>query len=310
MTKLRNAIIIIILIAVVGGYFGTKFWNSMYKKPRDANAKKKQELEEQIAKGEKNLALMGQFTKNNMTLFTRSFPLNEMGAKTEYQLWLTQFAQYCRMDSPVITGGNSTRTNGLRTLPFRLHARCTMTQLYRFLYEFYWSPFLHRITMMDILPEENSNMLVITIMIEGLTMPKGSPTWSFPLASQLPATTVPYRRLTSGTFPAYSPVAERELFRYTPPGIDTASYVILTGIPFVSDPKTEKAVAQTRWKIETENKTITCGIGDRLNIGSFDGTIHDIHDDIVILKQNSGALWLVALGDKLSDAVAIPENLQ
>ena len=67
-------------------------------------------------------------------------------------------------------------------------------------------------------------------------------------------------------------------------------------------------VTTTRWNIGSIGKTMTVGIGEKLQIGSFDGVIESVDDDIVYLRQNGGRLWALSLGDKLSDAVALPEE--
>ena len=152
--------------------------------------------------------------------------------------------------------------------------------------------------------EEKTDLLNISMMIEGLTISRVIPQYG-PLQKALPSQQVPYRRLASGPFDAYLPISTRELFRYTPPEVDSASNVILTGTPVVSD-DSGVSIIQSRWNIETEGHTIVLKVGDRLNVGSFSGTVEDIYEDIVILRQSNGFRWVVMLGERLSNAVAVP----
>ncbi|MDO5580683.1 MAG: hypothetical protein Q4G69_06080 [Planctomycetia bacterium] len=309
MNNLKNLIILSLLILGTGWYFGSGYWKSAFKDPQTRNLAQKKQLQDQIAMGKQNLLAMNQFVNQNREMFTRSFPLNANSGKAEYQIWITQFAEFCDFSDTEISQGEYKQGSGMGILQFRLQAKCSMPRLYRFLYEFYWTPFLHRITMLDLQTSENTELLSLTMIIEGLVLARPNPGAAWPLADQLPNTTVPFRRLTSGPFDAYLPIAQKELFRYTPPGIDAASHVLLTGTPEVSDPDSGQKKLQSRWKVETENRTILCNIGDRLAIGSFDGTVEEIFEDLVILKQTSGYHWIVLLGDSLADAVAIPDLL-
>ena len=65
----------------------------------------------------------------------------------------------------------------------------------------------------------------------------------------------------------------------------------------------------TRWNLEAESRTISLKMGDVLKVGSFVANIADIDDNLVILRQQNGLLWAVPLGNKLSEAVAVPPNL-
>lgn len=310
MKNLRNVIIIFVLILGVGGYFSRIAYNKMYKAPRIKNAETKKKIQADLTMGRQTLATMTQFSNRNMSLYTRSFPVNVAAGRTEYQIWLTQLAEFCGMNQPEVKIGQYRNGAGSATLQFQLQAKSTMEGLYRFLYEFYWTSFMHRITSMDVQTVEKSELLSITFVFEGLIMMKWNPRYAYPLAEHLPATTIPFRRLTSGTLAAYAPAAQKELFRYTPPsGIDAAQYAILTGIPTATDSVSGKTLTQTRWKLVTDGKTITRKVGERLTVGSFDGTIEDIFEDMVILKQMNGTRWVLMLGENLNQAAAVPPNL-
>ncbi|MDO4587809.1 MAG: hypothetical protein Q4C95_11000 [Planctomycetia bacterium] len=272
------------------------------------NQKKKDEINSQIEFGNNRLAFMNNVVNNNIKMYTRSFPLNRMSSQTEYQIWLTQMAEFCDMKSPVISIGNYQTGPGIATQKFQLKSQCSTEQLYQFLYEFYWTSYLHRITSLNIQPVEQSSDLDVNIVFETLTLAKVKQTDAYPLAQQLPIST-PIQRLSSKPFKAYAEIAKKDIFRYIKPGIDNANFAILTGTPSVTDEATGKNVAVSRWKIQTENRTMNLKIGDSISIGSFDGKIADIFEDMVIIKQNNGSLWVVALGEKLSDATAVPAFL-
>ena len=307
MKNLRNFIIVLLIFAAAGWYFGRMAYRSFYTAPRAKIAEQKNKLLADIEQGKKNLAMMQQTAMNSRPLFSRSFPLNRTVAQTQYQMWLIQLAEFCDMESTNVTIGEYRQGRGYATEQFQVKTRSSMTQLYRFLYEFYWTSWLHRVNSLDIRSLEKSDLLEVTMIIEGLTLGKMNQRDPYPLLNQFPLTT-PMRRLTSGPFRAYEEIARLELFRYSAPGIDNANYLILTGTPSVSDPASDKTVAYSRWKLETEGRTFSLKKGERLSVGSFDGVIDDVFDDMVILRQNNGYRWVVNLGDKLGDAAAVPPD--
>lgn len=308
MKTLRNAIIILVLFGVVFGYFGTKAYRSRYVAPRKKLADQEAQLRQQIAQGTNQLQTMERISSSNRKLYTRSFPLNPASARTEYQLWLTQMAEFCEMTEPQVRLGAYQRGAGIASHKFQLRAECTLEQLYRFLYEFYWTSYLHRIDSIDIQAIEGSDSLDVAFVIEGLTMAKENAQNPYPPANQLPLSWSYERRLASGPFAAYGDYTTLNPFRYTKPGIDDANFTVLTGLPTVID-ASGKSTTQSRWKIESQGRTVTLGDGGRLTVGSFDGLIESIQDDRVILRQNGGARWIVSLGKNLADAIAIPKDL-
>lgn len=308
MKQLRNFILVLLIFAAAGGYFGTMAWRSSYKAPREKIAAHKAKLQQDIDLGKQNLTIMQQTVQNHTTLFSRSFPLNRIAAQTQYQMWLIQLAEFCAMESTHVTIGEYKPGRGYATEQFQVKTSCTMPQLYRFLYEFYWSSYLHRINSLDIRSLERSDLLEVAIIVEGLTLAKTNPQAPYPLVDQFPIST-PLRRMTSGPYKAYDEVAKMELFRYSAPGIDNANYLLLTGTPSVTDAVSDKKVAYSRWKLETEDRSFSLKKGERLAVGSFEGVIDEIDEDMVVLRQNNGYRWVINLGDKLSDAVAVPPDL-
>ena len=305
MKTLRNAIIILILFGVVFGYFGMKAYQSRYVAPRKKLADQLNQLQQQISDGTDQLQTMERVPSANMKLFTRSFPLNPSSARTEYQLWLTQMAEFCEMTEPQVRVGAYQRGAGIASHKFQLRAECTLEQLYRFLYEFYWTSYLHRVDSMDVQAIEGSESLDVALAIEGLTMAKVNARNPYPLANQLPLSWSYEKRLASGPFAAYGDYTKLNPFRYAKPGIDDANFTILTGLPTVID-AAGASTTQTRWKIESQGRTVTLGLGGRLTVGSFDGQIESIQGEMVILRHASNGFWIVPLGEKLSNAVAIP----
>ena len=186
---------------------------------------------------------------------------------------------------------------------------CNLIDLTQFLYEFYWTPFLHRISTLDITPDESSNKLRASIVIEGLTINfRTNPRQAYPLLNQLPLDANPPKQLASGPFAAYKALGDLDVFRAVRTGIDRTKLLLLSGVPTITD-DSGNSVTVSRWRLESEDRVITLKVGDDLKIDSFVGTVVDIDDDFVALRQSNGLLWVVLLGRSLGDAIAIPPNL-
>lgn len=305
MKSLRNIIIILILIGIISAYFGPALWRSRFAEPRKTLADQKAALTAQIADGQNRIAQMNRVTSENMSLYARSFPTRQGSARIQYQIWLTQLAEFCGFKKTQVNVGNSSASGGIMTHVFRLRGDCSAEQLYRFLYEFYWTGYLHRIHSVNLQTRESTSLLDVTFLIEGLTMAKVNRNQPFPLTDALPGPTAYYRRLSSSPWGAYQPMARLNVFQFSRPGIDDADFTVLAAVPTALGAD-GRGVTQTRWNIETTDTTLVVEVGGRLSTGSFVGTVEEVIDDMVILKQANGFKWILGLGDRLSDAACIP----
>ena len=306
MKSLRNIIVILILLAVGAGFFGPKLWKSQYVAPRKTLAEQKSNLESQIAQGQAQVEQMRRVTQQNLVpLYTRSFPMQTGQAQLQYQIWLTQLAEFCGFKETRISVGRSAASGGLMSHYFRLNADCTAEQLYRFLYEFYWTGYLHRIDSLDIQTKETSSLLSVAFLFEGATMAKLDPNQPYPTDGDLPGPNAVFQRLASAPWKAYQPMTRYNVFQYSRPGVDDANWTVLSAIPTVKTPD-GATVTQTRWRVQTSGKTIVVPIGGELAVGSFVGTVQEVIDDMVILRQRNGYTWILGLGDRLSAAACIP----
>ncbi len=305
MKSLRNFIIILILLGIVSAYYGPKIWKSKFATPRKMFTEQKARLESQISGGENQIAQMRNVIANNMSLYRRSFPINPMNARINYQVWLTQLAEFCGFKNLRVDVGNSRNEGGVMIHSFRLRGDCSTEQFYRFLYEFYWTGYLHRIHTVNLQAREDSELIDATLLIEGLTMAKVDPNQPFPLADELPDSRNYWRRLASGPWSAYQPTTRVSLFQYSHPGIDDADFAILTAVPTAVTPD-GNSITQTRWRVESTGKTVVVNVGERFTIGSFTGVVREVIDDMVVLRQSNGFQWILSLGDRLSDAASLP----
>lgn len=311
MNSWHKVVILLIIISLIVGGGGYLLYKSKWVKPREAIAKQKEELVNAIEYGKASTKQIEAQTQQLQPLYTRSFPRQSADAALQYEIWLSQMLEFCNIRESQVTRGaySNLRNLGLATQNFRVQAKCQLLDLTQFLYEFYWTPFLHRISTLDIIPQEGSDDLQIAMTIQGLTiLYLTNPQQQFPLRDQLPLDAQAPQQLASGPFAAYKPLGELDVFRAVRTGVDQTALTRLTATPVITDDEGNEQKV-TRWNLEAENRTISLKMGDVLKVGSFVANIADIDDNLVILRQQNGLLWAVPLGNKLSEAVAVPPNL-
>ncbi len=311
MNSWHKVVILLVIISLIVGGGGYLLYKSKWVKPREAIAKQKEELVNAIEYGKASTKQIEAQTQQLQPLYTRSFPRQSADAALQYEIWLSQMLEFCNIRESQVTRGaySNLRNLGLATQNFRVQAKCQLLDLTQFLYEFYWTPFLHRISTLDIIPQEGSDDLQIAMTIQGLTiLYLMNPQQQFPLRDQLPLDAQAPQQLASGPFAAYKPLGELDVFRAVRTGVDQTALTRLTATPVITDDEGNEQKV-TRWNLEAESRTISLKMGDVLKVGSFVANIADIDDNLVILRQQNGLLWAVPLGNKLSEAVAVPPNL-
>ena len=315
-------------VGAAGGAYA--FYKKAYQKPRAEIAQQKAQLETYIETCKKNGENFDRTAANFAPVYALSMPTSPQNARIEYQIWLEQMLEFSNLTEPQTKAGRYVPNNANRTATqeFSVQAQCSTADLTQFLFEFYWTPFLHRITALDLQPIESSELLQVRMTIQTMTVgykERRDPTTAaneterataqalakfanYPKRDKLPLETTPTRVLASGPLAAYRPFAETSLFRAVRTGIDSADYTRLTATPEVTDERGNVTLF-SRWRVDVEDRTITLKPGDRMQIGSFDADVVEIDAEFVLLRQDEERLWIVPLGGKLSEAVAVPANL-
>ena len=316
-------------VGAAGGAYA--FYKKAYQKPRAEIAQQKAQLEAYVETCKKNGENFDRTAANYASVYALSMPTNRQSASVEYQIWLDQMLEFCNLTEPLTKAGRyvPNKQTATATQEFTVQAQASTADLTQFLFEFYWTPFLHRITALDMKPiDESSDLLDVRMTIETMTVgykERRDPTTAtndvekataetlakfanYPKTDKLPIETQPTRLLASGPLAAYEPFADAQFFRAVRTGIDSADYARLTGTPEVSDEK-GNVTRFSRWRVETEDRTVTLKAGDRMQIGSVDAEVVYIDAEFVVLRQDDERLWVVLSGEKLSDAVAVSANL-
>ncbi|HBT78510.1 MAG TPA: hypothetical protein DEB39_16655 [Planctomycetaceae bacterium] len=297
MKNLRSILAILIVLVVGAWYGGVRIYTVFYKEPRAGLQQRIDEANRRIERGTHSIGLMRQTIAADAPLYQRSLPLTPTAARSLYQFWLLEVLDFCDLDNPAVQSSEPVKSRFAYQYRFQVRSRGTLDRIDRFLYEFYWAVFLHRIVSMSLTPVENSEQLDMVLTIEAVAIPPATPGDPFPPADRLPGGY--FRRLASDRFEAYRLIAERNLMRSARGGVDKADYTYLTSIQQIDG---ETVV----WLTERTTDTIVkAKIGDRIDAGSFRGVLIHVGERDVVFERG-GLLWLLTVGDGLHQAFAIP----
>jgi len=97
---------------------------------------------------------------------------------------------------------------------------------------------------------------------------------------------------------AYDVIARRNIFRVGG-AADVTETTRLTGVTY------ENGVSVAWFNVQTTGETLKRGTGEELQVGPFSGTIVEIVDSDLVIESD-GQRWLLTIGDKLSEACALP----
>jgi len=306
MNNLRNVITFVVLMLALAWLGGQWAYRSVYLEPRTKLRTQAENFTQGIQTTEANIAMMKSVIDTNGGLFYRSFPRIPGAVQSHYPIWLTQLAEFCGIEEPTVgTFPPQTFNFGIQ-YRYQLGGRGTMEQLTRFLYEFYWNATLHRILNVNITPIEKSDSMNIVLQIEGLALSPGDTPNSlpnpYPSQDQFPA--FYWRRLASGPFRTYEPISSRNLLQYARSGIDQSDYTYLVVVAFVD------GVPEIHLKNRTNEQTIVAKVGDKVQVGSFTGSVRAVTDtDDVLFELPGGQFWLLGVGEALSSAYPLPPEL-
>ena len=297
MNNFRNLVMLGIL-AIFFAWYGLSWaYESLYREPRKRLGAEIKKLEEEIAFGKQNVTTMTQGYNQLVGFYMRSLPRTPNDARSLYTFWLLELLKYCDIEAGDVTGNNPTRAAFGLNYRFNVRGTCSLDRLSRLLFEFYYAPFLHRVTSMTIAPVEGKeDVITVTLTVDALALRPPFQQAPYPLQNQLPTGYIP--RLRSNDLTAYHVIADRNLLQAAKGGVDKADYAYLTAINQVDD-QTEIWLT-----VRTDNGIIKAKKGEAIRVGSFRGTVEDIFEQDVVFNRD-GMRWLMTLGDCLNRAFAL-----
>jgi len=304
MKNWRNLLFLLAFLGFCVWYGGTYAYRTQFVEPRNKLRKNLEEAEQNKKLCEETISNRKTMLQNldSQLLYKRSLPTEN--ARTLYHSWLIEAGNDCQFENFSVNVRGTQQTGAYSyMLAFQLEARTSLDDLSRFLYEFYWVPYLHRISYLNILPVENADLVDVSMQIQGLVLVPPYNNAPYPLRDRLP--NIYWQRLSSGRLETYTePIDSRNLLQFSRGGVDASDRAKLTGIVFVGgEPEF--------WiNSQLENRTIRVKLNEQFRIGSFIGKFVEVIDQDVILETTGtssrpGLRWSLSQGELLKDAVVV-----
>jgi hypothetical protein len=241
---------------------------------------------------------MAQFYTQNVPFYYRSLPPRPNDARSQYTYWLFELLQYSGLENNDVRSGNPALIPLGANYQFTIQCTGSLSQLTYFLFEFYYAPFLHRITSMTLTPTEgNAERLIFSMTVNVLALNSNSNYNPYPRTDRLPEGYVP--RLASNDLASYQMIAERNLLQAAKGGIDRADYTVFTGIVPIGDQR------EVWFSVQTDDTRMEVKVGDPIHSGSFSGRLVEILGEDIVLERG-GSRWLLTVGESLKEAFALP----
>jgi len=298
----RNHVLLAGLLLFLFGYVSLWAYQTFYAGPRKKLGDEIAQLSGEIQTGRQNLQVMTQFFEQNTGLYYRSLPRKQNAATSYYIYWLYEVLQYNGYDAPVVRSGSLARPLMGADYQFTIQCTGSLSQLTNFLFEFYYAPFLHRITSMTLTPVDGkTEKMKLFITVNALALRPHQPEDMYPLTEQLPVNVGWHQRLASNNLETYQSIATRNLLQTAKGGIDKADFTRLTGI-------TQTGNQMEVWfSVQTDDSVLKVKLGDSIHSGSFSGKVVEILDYTdIVLERADGSRWLLEYGESLKEAFALP----
>jgi hypothetical protein len=306
------AIAIALLVVLWGGWAVYGWWSAQLSSRNLRLATLRSEIKEQkevIRRGNEAQKKLDEWEK-------RSLPTDVERARSLYQNWLlalTDKAKFAGSDLAVQNLKLQKRQNSRDSKPiqgfaFTITAEAKLEQLVQFLFEFYSSGHLDRIRYLHVQPIDKSDKLKLSINVEALILPTTE-------REDKLSTEAGHRLVMTDLKDYRDVIVKRNLFaEYTPekpivatppkvdkPPLDPATQAKFTGF-------TESGDKRQAWiRVFTTNQTLLLGEGDKIEVGTFKGTVTRVGERDIELAAD-GKRWLLAWGESLKDAVVIGED--
>lgn len=272
-------------------YLGDWLIQQVLSGPLEERATRIEQLEANIESREQSLAEARQTARQVEAWEERSLPSHVEVARSLYQAWLLDAVARAGITNPNVDSSEPTSRKGLYSvLNFSVRGRGSLATLTEFLYDFYRSPHLHQIRTINFSPVGGDGQLDIALSIEAISLPDTG------RRDQLAEGVS--ERLVFDEVEPYLIIARRNFFG-TGGGFDPTEHAFLTAITRVDG-------EPLAWfQLRSVDQTLKLTVGDDFRVGRTQVRLLRIDKSDVLLEAK-GEYWLMAVGENLAQAVAIP----
>jgi hypothetical protein len=244
----------------------------------------------------------------------RSLPANPNVAKSLYRTWLIEQLNAAQLRTADIAPEPSTRrSRAYETLAFRIDAVGSLERLTDFLYAFYRSDQLHKLTYLRLTPTDASGDLRIELKVEALILQGSTNTEKLSelVSDRLALESVEaYRDVIGGRNifrpyepprPVVTPVVAEKSKEEAKPKFDDAAHAYVTGIVQAG------GQLQVWVTVRTTGETLRLHQGDAIKVGLLEGQVAEIHPREIVV-ESGGERTLVSLGQNLREGQLVPPS--
>ncbi len=279
--------------------------------PLDVARNRRTQLERDIQQRETSLRRLREASQLLARWEDQSLPADTEAARSLYQAWLVELVDDVGLGSPSVTSSEPVPRAGLYyTLSFAVRARGTLEQLTQFLFAFYRTDLLHQVRSLTITPLQRTDQLDLSLAIETLILQASSAAGAKPAVAAAGATTEnvyeQFRRrswrisdrLAFDDQEAYQAIVRRNIFALGG-GFDPTDNTYLTSITQID------GQPEVWFTNRATDEVVRLRAGGRLTLGPLTFLLAEVFDTDVVIETD-GERWLLGLGDKITEAHALP----
>ena len=330
------------IVALVIVYFAGSRVVDMVMSPLAESRRNTATLRKNIGIQEDNLDFSRTKTRYIPAWEARSLPPNKKVARSLYQAWLLELVEHVDFESPSVNSAQPVGRTHFNVFTFTVRGRGTLRQLTKFLFEFYQAPHLHKINSVGISPIAKSDHLDLSFSIEALALKNAIDTDGKDRHGELSTVTREWLAANNLIDPAdlgdaailedYEVIAERNLFDVggtldatehtyfdavvSVDGEDEAWFTLRSvGVGGPERVMVRRAESDTWITLSSPDESeppagampqkLKLRTGDSFRINSFRATVVALEESDIIL-DSGGSRWLLTIGEKVTDAIALP----
>jgi len=290
-------------VAMVLYFGGTWLADRWIQGPLEAAQRDTERLKRDIKQREEALAKIRAAGKLLEQWEEQSLPADTEVARSLYQAWLVELVDDVELSNPSVTSSEPVTHKGLyHSLTFNVRGRGTLEQLTRLLFVVYQTDLLHQVRSLTITPLQRSDQLDLSLSIEALVLigPGSSATTDQETVFEefRRRTWRESDRLAFENLEAYDVIVQRNLFGMggSP---DPTDFAYVTSINEVD------GEPEVWFTIRSTDEVVKLRCGDRFEIGPLSLVVAEVFGTEVIIRVD-GERWLLTLGDRITDAHALP----
>ncbi len=290
--------LLLALLGVIGVIrIGEYVLVSMIEEPLQQRRSRIEQLNGDIRKRQATLSEMRKSGEQLETWLEQSLPADPEVARTVYRSWLLSLVRSASLQNAVVDSGSPAVRRGrkravlLRSLPFSLRARGTLSQFTQVLYRISRAGYLHQVTGFTLNPVGTTGQFDLSLSIETLLLPNRAGDSLNNGDSGLPA--LP-------SVADYATITTDNIFGIGLNPADPMEHTLVTGITFSNG-------APLVWITEQLTQRVSrTSPGESFTTVAMNGRILEVRDQEVVVESGERQL-ILPIGKPFKEARVVQE---